>query len=312
MLFGRNQAQARDKTVVILDIENGSVGSALARLGADGSVRLLGEWRAHMPIRAGRDAGALADETERYAREGIRHMSELAARTRQSAYPGLGVVSNISVFMSPPWGKPNLETGRPDFVPYLQDMLRRESGAYFDLPLNFYTGAGAAAQAMRVVSPAEDKYLVCIVTHEMTELLLVYNGAVAGVATIPHGINLPLRTLKAHGGFSDSEARSLLRLGGYEGQALTAINASTEHYAEEFKSAARELFDAYAPECVWVLSPMGEYFARALSQSNLADLFPQGGTVSALRPHHLEPHHPDAAEHDLFLVLEALYVRYTQ
>ncbi|MEK7109271.1 MAG: hypothetical protein AAB919_02440 [Patescibacteria group bacterium] len=288
--------------VLILDIESGSIGAALVR-----SNEFIKTWREHLPLRATRDVGLLAAETEKVIQNLLPAISLEAVHS--------GEVSNISVFMSPPWGKPNLETGRPDFVPHLQDMLRRESGAYFDLPLNFYTGAGAAAQAMRVISPAEDKYLVCIVTHEMTELLLVYNGAVAGHATIPHGINLPLRTLRTHGGLSDAEARSLLRLG-HQGQAAhhlhDTLSSATEHYAQEFKSAARELFDAYAPERVWVISPMGEYFARALSQSNLADLFPQGGTVSALRSHHLEPHHPAAVEHDLFLILEALYVRYNQ
>jgi hypothetical protein len=307
MLFGRKQ-KTEGKTVLVLDIENGSVGSALARMRADGSLTILDETRQHMPIRGGRSADGLAQETQKLVREATVRAAEFASRLRQGPEPSLGVVNNISVFMSPPWGKPNLETGKPDFVPHMKDLLVQETSPYFDASLNFYTNAGAATQGMRALSPYEDKYLLCIVTHEMTELLLIYNGAVVGHASMPHGMNLPLRTLKTHGGLSDAEARSALTL-----RHLTEpLSSATEHYAHEFKNAARDLLDTYVPQQVWVVSPAGEYFARALSHESLEGLFPQGGRVAAVRPKHFEQHLPGSSSQDLFLILEALYLRYTQ
>lgn len=304
--------------MLILDIENGSVGAALLRFSQDKAPEFLGSWREHLPVRATRDAESLADSTQKIIKDLMPAISLEATLLRQGFEGHKGGVSTIAAFLSPPWGKPNLETGKPDFVPHLQDVLKHETSPYFEVPINFYTSAGAAAQGLRVLSPYEDKYLICIVTHETTELLLIYNGQVAGHASLPHGLNLPLRTLKTHSGMSDAEARSLLRLGSYAGQALPAITSATEHYADEFKSAARELFDAYVPEQVWVVSPAGEYFAHALSHPSLNELFPQGGAVRALKPRHLEQHLPaqaglpGSANKDLFLILEALYLRYTQ
>ena len=300
MLFGRDK-KSDSKTVLILDIENGSVGSALIKLEPGKAPGFLGSWREHMPVHAARGAESLAEETRKIISALLPRLSLEAVRN--------GGVSEVAVFMSPPWGRPNLESGRPDFVPHLQEMLAREASPYFGGPLNFYTSAGAAAQGLRALLPYEDKYLLCVVTHEMTELLLIYNGAVAGHASMPHGVNLPLRTLKTHGGLSEPEARSLLRLG-HGGGAARALDSSTEYYAEEFKNAARELLDAYVPQQVWVVSPAGEYFARALSHESLSDLFPQGGVVRALRPRHFEQHLPGSPQ-DLFLILEALYLRYT-
>jgi len=308
MLFGRDKKQG--KTVLILDIENGSVGSALARMAPDGAITILEESRVHMPIRNSRSAESLAEETHVLLKQATQRAAELASKLRQGSEPALGDVSDIAVFMSPPWGKPNLDTGRPDFVSHMQDLLKHEISPYFESPVNFYTNAGAATQGLRTLAPYEDKYLLCIVTHEMTELLLIYNGAVAGHASMPHGMNLPLRTLKTHGGMSDAEARSLLRLGS-GGHATAALDASTGQYAEEFKRAARDLLDSYVPQQVWVVSPAGNYFARALSHESIANVFPQGGVVRALGPKHLQQHVPGPSQ-DIFLILEALYLRYTQ
>lgn len=307
MLFGRKKEEG--KTVLVLDIESGSVGAALARLNQDGTLRLMSEMRTHSPIRHTRSAEILAKDALGMLGNSVKKVSEFASTLRHGAEdPSLGRVSGISVFMSPPWGKPNLQTGTPDFVPHMKDMIRKELSPYFDITPNFYTGAGAASAAMRALLPYEDKYLLCIVTHEMTELLLIYNGAVAGHATIPHGINLPLRTMKSHGNLSDAEARSALHLGHLEEPLLHA----TESYAKEFKGAARELLDMYAPERAWVISPMGEHFAKTLSHDSLSDLFPQGGVARALKPHHASKHIDMGLSRDLFLILEALYVRYTQ
>lgn len=296
MLFGRKKVEA--KNFLILDVESGSIGAALARQDRDGTMTILSELRVHTPVHAKRSASLMAGDLERLLRD---IMPDVSRQAHQA-----GGLSQVAVFMSPPWGTPNLDTGRPDFAPEMQESLRRELRPYTEAPANFYTGAGAAAQGLRVLSPYEDKYLVCIVTHEMTELLLIHNGKVAGHATLPHGINLPLRTLRTHGGMSETEARSALRLG----HLAEPLNSATGAFAQEFLSAGRELFDEHTPSRVWVVSPMGDYFAQALAHPSLGALFPQGGEVRALRPHHLAPQLGGPGGQDLFLILEALFVMY--
>jgi hypothetical protein len=307
MLFGRKQAAG--KTLLILDIESGSIGSALVHVPANAEApALLGTWRKRLQVRHSRAAEALAADIEKAAPEAVLAMSELAARLRVEGQPALGTVSGVAAFLSPPWGRPNLESGRPDFVPHLQQIVEREVSPYFEPRPQFFTSAGAAAHALKAVSPYENSYLLVIVTHEITELVLVHNGAVAGHATVPHGISLPLRTLKSHAGLSDRESRAALEALLHE----EALASATEHYGEEFRGAARELFDAHIPQSVWVISPAGDYFARALSHEHLADLFPQGGVVRPLRTQHAAQHLSGVSpQDDLFLVLEALFLSYT-
>lgn len=282
--------------MLILDIEGGSVAAAVARRGADGTLSILHEQRLTMPLRPHRSAQTLASEAERLLAD---LMPETSKEVRR-----LGGVEGVSVFMAPPWGAPNLAEGTPNFVPHMQEQVRRELSPYFATPATFYTNAGATLGGLRAIAPAEDKYLLCIVTHEMTELLLVHNGAVVGHASMPHGINLPLRTLRAHGNMSEAEARSALKLGHLE-EPLAAAN---EAYATEFFAAGRELFDTHAPQRVWVVSSVGDYFAKALAHPNLGELFPRGGTVAALKSAHAGRHIGDAAGRDLFVLLEALFV----
>jgi len=181
----------------------------------------------------------------------------------------------------------------------MQETLRKELSPYFAVTPNFYTNAGAAVGALNTLLPYEGKYLLTIVTHEMTELLLVNNGAVVGHATVPHGINLPLRTLKTHGNLSDAEARSALKLG-HLGEPLSF---AADAYASELLPAGRELFAHEPPSRVWVVSSMGDFFAQALSHPTLGELFPNGGEVRALKPAHARTLNGQ----DIIIVLEALF-----
>ena len=121
MLFGRDKSQD-GKTVLILDIENGSVGAALLRFSQDKAPEFLGSWREHLPVRATRDAESLADSTQKIIKDLMPAISLEATLLRQGFEGHKGGVSTIAAFLSPPWGKPNLETGKPDFVPHLQDV----------------------------------------------------------------------------------------------------------------------------------------------------------------------------------------------
>jgi len=299
-MFFRKKPEA--KNFIVLDVEGGSVGGALMRQGTpQGPVSFLAHERLYLPVRQGRSAEALAREIVRLAEELVATLSREAQQE--------GGVSGASIIMSAPWGRPNLTKGSPDFVPHMQEALTRTLMPHIELPEppRFYTGAGAALTGLRAAFPHERTYLLTVITHEMTELLLIHNGQVAGHASMPHGINLPLRTLKTHGGLSDAEARSALKLRHME----EPLGAAGEHYAREFKDVARELLDVYAPSHVWVVSPAGEYFARALAHPDLGDLFPQGGFVRALSPRHVAPHAGNPQSQDLFLVLAGVWVRYS-
>jgi hypothetical protein len=298
MLFGRPKKEEA-KTVLIVDIEGGSVAAALARRAADGSLAILNERRLTMPLRPHRSAEALASEAQKLLERLLPEMSALALR--------FGGASSVDVFLSPPWGKPNLESGTPDFVPHMQESVRRHLSPYFAHTPQFHTSAGAALGGLRAAVPAESDYLLCIVTGEMTELLHLHDGAVVGRASMPHGVNLPLRTLHSHAGMSGAEARSALKLG----HPAEPLAAATESYAHELFATGRDLFDTRAPKRVWVVSSLGDYFARALSHHTLNDLFHQGGVVSALRPGHAAHLIPGASGRDLFLILETLFLLYS-
>ena len=48
MLFGRKKAP--EKTILTLDVEQGSVGSALVRISPNEPPRIFGEFRTHLPL----------------------------------------------------------------------------------------------------------------------------------------------------------------------------------------------------------------------------------------------------------------------
>ena len=287
----------------MLDVESGSVGSALVRLEPNEAPHIISEFRAHGRIPPTRSAEILADSIERLAREAFIKASEVAARLRHSGHGALGTVSSIETFLSPPWGRPNLAAGRPDFLPHMQERLQREAQILFDTPMSFYTAAGAATGGLRAVAPFENDYLLCIATHEMTELLRIHNGQVVGHATIPHGINLPLRTLRTHAGLTQNEARRAM------GSGHEALSPAAEHFANEFREIAPELFAGRAPERAWVVSHAGDFFAKVLSHESISDLFPEGGIVRALAPHHAHQKLKSPSQ-DVFLTLEALFIGY--
>ena len=306
-----------DKTILLLDVESGSVGSALVRLSPGKQPKLFGEARFVVPLGASRSGEQMAKAIEVAAHEAVRNASEIAARVRtHGKVAELGEVEHAALFLSAPWGMPNLSEGRPDFLPSITDALATEVARSFGyISSSLYTGAGAAAFGTRATM-GEEPCLVCVVTGEITELMRMDKEGVAAHATIPTGSNNFLRTLKSHGNFSEHEARSLLRMG-FEGQAANknfseTIESAAAHFAGHFKDAAGEMLSPGDIFHVRVVAqePVAEWFARALAQIiSLAELFPQGGGVRALRPRHLSPHIAAHAESpDTLLMLAALFV----
>src|SRR4051812_18412130 len=116
MLFGKKQPE--EKTVLILDVENGSVGSALVRLVENQPPKLFGETRIELPVLHTRDSASLMREVSRGLNHALVHAAEVAGRLRntpmgqarvQEDLQNMGQISHSAVFLSAPWGSPNLD-----------------------------------------------------------------------------------------------------------------------------------------------------------------------------------------------------------
>lgn len=303
-MFGKTKPQ---ETVLLLDIENGSVGSALAHLSAGEAPQLFGEMRAQIPMMDARSAVALARAIEHATSEALLRTSALSAHLRNRGTAG--PVGKVVAFLGAPWGVPNLATGRPDFSPTLTDALYSRVPALFgNVPVSIHAHASAAVHGLRALYPHEHSALLLTVNGEVSELLRLIDSRVAGHATMPVGLHTVLRTLKAHAGMTPEEAHSALKLN-LGGEALQAAAA---HFAGEFKESARGLLNEEGC-AVFVLAhePGAQWFARALSHGSLAELFPQGGVVRALRAGHLAPFVGTQGPPDAHLCLSALYANAT-
>lgn len=300
-MFGKRSS---DKTVLVLDIENGSVGSSLVRLSPDAAPALFGATRMNVPLMDTRSAHSLSRAVEHAASESLLHASEVSARLRHHA-GGLPPVSRVVIFLAAPWGTPNLAQGRPDFAPAFGELVPRIRSLFGDVPTALHAHASAAVHGLRAAYPHEERALLLSVNGEVSELLLLENARVAGHATAPIGAGTVLRTLKSHAGYSEHEARSALRLN----HKNEAMEAAAAHFAGEFKQVARELFGGQAHGNVFVLAhePTAEWFARSLAHQSLAELFPQGGTVRAIRPGHLTSFVAHHGTQDTHLLLDAIY-----
>lgn len=312
MFFGGKQPEGR--TVLLVDVENGSVGAALLRIEEEKRPRLFGFRRKNLPLLRSVSSALLAQEVVEAAREVLSHTSTVAARMRAHfKFRPLGSISRVELFLSPPWT--NLQSPQWHHDDIVVTPLIEEITARFGhIPVSLHPSGRPLASVARGMYPEEETLLLASITGEVTELLLLHNGAIAGRATLPHGHHLLLRTLQSHNGMSEGEARSALRLpahGGLNNLPMhEALRAAGSHFTEEFKDVARELL-APSTQSVLVVTqePVGEWFARTFSEhSSLQELFPQGGTVRALRAHHVAPHIELPAPKDIFLMLEALYI----
>jgi len=307
--FGK---KSPDKTILLLDVESGSVGSALVRLSPGKQPKLFGEARFAAPLGMRRSGAQMAGAVEEAAREAVRHASTVAARVRaDKKVSELGEVGHAAFFLSAPWGTPNLSEGRPHFLPSMTDALATEVARSFGyISSSLYTGAGAAAFGARATM-GEEPCLVCVVTGEVSELMRMDKEGVVAHATIPTGSNNLLRTLQTHGGLSKEEAYSATQLAFDTPHTREPFKAAAAHFAGHFKDAAQALFlpgDVLRIHVV-AAEPASSWFARVLSQDEeLAELFPQGGEVRAVRPRHFSAHIAAHVERpDVMLMFAALF-----
>ncbi len=300
----------KERTILLLDIENGSVAAALVRIAPEKQPKLFGETRRHLPAQHTRDGKSLFGRVTVAAREAMRSVSEVAARIRQHpATSDMGRIDAVAVFLSAPWGTPNLELGRPEFMPQIQDFLSKETHQWAgDVPVSFHTSTGSGVFGLRALYPEETNSLLYTLTAEVGELVHIRDGHVQGHATMPFGYHNVLRTLKSHAGISEHEARSAFHLRHLE----EPLGAAAEHLAREFALSAHDLINEGDIESVFVLThePVAQWAAESLSETELlAELFPEGGTVRAVRSAHVTPHiAAHASSPDLSLMLAALFV----
>lgn len=307
MIFGPKKPQG--KTILLVDVENGSVGAALVRLEEGKAPALFGEVRQYASVEPTRSSTSLLQSARDGLHNTLRKVSEVVARLRNNPRTApTAELTHAAIFLAAPWGKPDFAAG-PSFASVVQEQARLALHSTLGrMPLSYYTAAGSVAAGMRRLMPYEQSYLVCNVTGEVSELMLVHNGVVTGYATVPMGRHSVVRTLRAHGGMGEHEAHSLLRLGNTH---HAASEAAARFYAEELAETVESLLRRSPVESVYIVGHgrEGEWFARALSQSGVVgDLFPQGGVVRALTPRHVSAHLQSHGERpDLPLSLQALF-----
>ncbi len=309
------KTKGRGKTVVLVDIESGSVGAALARFSRTEAPKLFGETRILVPVSRTRDAHALAKDIERATREALQHVSTVATRIRNhDAVAEQGDIEQAVVFLSPPWASMHLTGGTADFAEPLQRGTHLTVRATLgEMPISFHPLGTAAAHGSVLLFPDNRATLLCIVSGEVTELLVVSPNALLARATVPTGSRGLLRTLNSHAGMSFAEAHSFIGLPRREGSALNEpLLIAEDDFATQIEDAARDFktLGDFSGIIVVAREPEAELLARALARNDaLAELFPDGGVVRAVRASHAMPYiAAHAQKPDLHLMLEALFV----
>lgn len=309
------------KTVLLVDIENGSVGCALVHLpaGSNEFPKLFAETRVALPMMRTLDLGQLMEATDASLREALTQTSVTAARMR--SHPKLshiGAINSATVFIAAPWTAALYDGNTLDWE--IESNLQTRVGhaiadLFGDIPVSFYAASAAVAHATNHLFESAPHLLLCTITGEITELSVLEDGRLTARATIPLGRHFFVRTLSSHAGLSHPEAHSALHLARsskLETPVEEALYAAGAQFASSFASAARELHADNSPHGILVVAqePMGEWVVQMLAgQESLTNAFPQGTTVQALHTHHVMPYlAAHAAKPDIVFMVEALFI----
>lgn len=311
-LFGKKQS---GKLIALVDIESGSVGSALAYIAPGKKPRLFAQHRQEVSLRGTPSASNLLNEIERDLEESLVNLNTVAARMR-AALP-VQDIDRVAVFLHAPWV--STQVALEHVVPKVHDetlsRLRTSTQSFFQsIPVSFHSFATTTTPIAQNLFGTPEEAIVCSIGGEVTELVLLRAGKVAGHATSPVGLSTILRTLKAHAGISSAEALSVLALSRSMREHLwaEAITAALGHFAAHLREAARHVVSLEHPQQVFVLSPKnsGDWFARGLTEdASLHELFSPGSTIRGVSPRHASAYlsgHPKSP--DLPLMLESLFV----
>jgi hypothetical protein len=318
MFFGSKKPAG--ETVLLVDVENGSVASGLLRLEPGKQPRLYGAARRAIALPRTVSAVGLQHKVLQVARESLQHTAGVAARMR--GYPqllALGTVARSEIFLSPPWTSLESPLGHSPTgaarwqheTGVVEEVSSLVSGLFGYVPTGLHPAARSLASVTQGLYPDEESLLILNITGEIAEVLLAGQGAIHGRATVPLGHHHVLRTLGSHAGLSEPEARSAMRLYVESGRhaAHEALESTARHFAQEFKDVATEMInDSTRTVVVVAHEPSGEWFARSLSDApGFEELFPQGGVVRALRTRQVAPY-LDGGSKDLLLMLQSLYI----
>lgn len=301
-------------TVLVLDIESGSVASALVHVPADGAPKISAYHRKELPLLASRTGSDIAASLEKTLLHALSYMSMVAARMRgHAAAQKFGTVTGAAVFFAAPWGTPNLSTGKASYIPGMRAFTKEQVQAAFgDIPVSFYTSADAIAYGSRMIGKHQDT-LVAMLRGELIELLLLNEHGPQAYSTTPVGSRSILRTLKTHGALSEHEARSMLALARHkEDLRYEPLLAAAHHLGDTFAEAAALLLPAGTPTGIVVVGehPLGEWFAKNIAaNARVADIFDEDATVEAIRPYHLGGLLEPGAVNDPFMLMESLFIK---
>lgn len=317
-LFGKKKPQ--EKTIAILDVENGSVGAALVRVSALGQPKLFAQTRIFLPLVQSISAGELARAVHGAAREALVHESEVAARLRTHVPTVFaGEIERVAVFLHAPWVSITLDdasgavTDAPEtLLGQFRDLAEESFGS---IPVSFHTFGTTVAPTMHGLFSRDGAALIVSLTGEVTELFLTKDDVLIGHATAPVGLHTLLRTLQSHGGFSLTEARSALALINAhtipDASWAEAFASGSSHVLTEIGTAAQSLIPVSSVQDVFVIAPHmnSVWLAKALAGDDaLSNLFPDGSTIRDIHARHLSPFVSAHTTADTALMIESLCV----
>ena len=309
-MFGSKKAAGN--TVLILDIESGSVATALVDLSKQ-VPQIVSYRRQQLPLTQSRSGSDISRALEQTLGLSLRHSAEVAARMRIHApTQGLGQVAKVVVFLAAPWGSPNLVAGTPQYVPGIRQYIKESVQAAFgDLPVSFYTAADAVLFGSRTLGKHIDTIAVSL-RGEMLELLLLNESGTSAYGTVPIGSRSILRTLQTHGAMSEHEARSILTLHTHkEDWQYEPLLAAGRHLSDSFADGVELLLPAGIASSLVIVGeqPLGEWFAQNIADNpRVSGLFSEESTVEALLPFHIKDHVEQGTVQDPFILLETLLV----
>ena len=313
-VFGKKKS--RQKTIAIVDVENGSVGGALVVLAPHTEPSLLAQIRTEIPALRSHSGDSLVKETVHTVRDVLLHLSTVASRLRvHASASSIGEVERVAVFLHAPWvsiysGEKSLGTDAPES--FLSELRAEIEARFKGATVSFHAFGIQAAPLVHSLYGEDDRSLVVSMTGEITELFLS-GPTLISAATVPHGFNTMVRTLQSHAGLSTPEAHSALSLlDMHQKQAPhweEALHAGITHLIDEIGEVARALVPSSSAQPILVIAPRksSALLARAFAENDsLGESFP-GGTVRDIRATHLSPYlRTHASKPDVGLMLLAL------
>lgn len=323
LFFGSKKA--RGKTILIVDVENESVGCALVYVSKKAPPKVFAEHRVHLPLLTAVHSDLLREHVVRATHEAIMHTSAVASRIRNHTNTAtLGDVSEAYVFLSAPWSSLRHVGSRLEWhhEPDIARALSAEIGEFFGtIPVSYFASATAIAAVTNMLFTTPPHILIAHITGEVSQLYTLRSQpnkktrSLTAGATIPFGSRAATRTLRTHGGLSHSEAESALRLLSAAQSPVSEryeepLGVLLDEYGNHFGTVAKDMH-AHDVGGVVVVSDsrVGPWLARALSEHDaVTEAISDAAFVQTIHTHHLLPYvAAHAPQPDLLLLIESIF-----